>query len=183
MILRNPNHTHAAHVHPSDRIASQAKLRAFVRRKGKGKLTYQISDSRIAPSHQAALVDISENGVGMIATQLLEVGTQLRISLETPHQGQIVSMLAQVRWMTPLAGNQFRVGCRLERRLAYTEMQNFLVDVSAFPPNEWRANSQYNSSETRLERSSGARSLWVNQIVDATLANFDNGLLPVGLRG
>jgi hypothetical protein len=151
MILRNPNHirinpvegpaysagemeeptseTHGAHVHPSDRIASQAKLRAFVRRKGKGKLTYQIGDSQIAPCHQASLVDISENGLGMIAKQVLEVGTQLRISLETPHRGQLVSVLAQVRWMTALAENQFRVGCNLERRLAYTEMQNFLADM------------------------------------------------------
>jgi len=162
MFLRNPNHTQ-----PSDRIPSQAKLRAFVRRKGKGKLTYQTGDSRLAPSHQAALVDISENGLGMIANQLLEVGRQLRISLETPHRGQIVSVMAQVRWVTALSRNQFRVGCHLERRLAYTEMQNFLVDVSAFPPSEWRANSQYSSSETQRERSSGAGSLWVNQIVDA----------------
>ena len=151
MILRNPNHTHAAHVHPSDRIASQAKLRAFVRRKGKGKLTYQIGDLQLTPSHQARLVDISEKGLGMIANQLLEVGTQLRISLETPHRRQIVSMLAQVRWVTALAEKQFRVGCSLERRLAYTEMQNFLIDVPAFPPSEWRANSQYNSSETQRE--------------------------------
>jgi hypothetical protein len=136
MILRNPKHTHAAHVHPSDRITSQANLRAFVRRKGKGKLTYQIGDSRIATFHQAALVDISENGLGMIANQLLEVGTQLRISLEIAHRGQLVSMLAQVRWVTALAENKFRVGCNLERRLAYTEMQNFLADVPAFPPTE-----------------------------------------------
>jgi hypothetical protein len=81
-------------------------------------------------------VDISENGLGMIANQPLEVGAQLRISLETPHRGQIVSMLAQVRWMTALTKNQFRVGCNLERRLLYTEMQNFLADVPAFPPTE-----------------------------------------------
>jgi hypothetical protein len=81
-------------------------------------------------------VDISENGLGIIANQPLEVGTQLRISLETPHRGQIVSVLAQVRWMTVVAKNQFRVGCNLGRQLAYTEMQNFLADVPAFPPSE-----------------------------------------------
>lgn len=117
---------YAAHVHPPDRIASQAELRAFVRRKGKGKLTYEIGDSRIAPSHRAALVDISENGLGIITDQPLEVGMQLRISLETPHQGQSVSLLAEVRWVTALAESQFRAGCNLERRLAYTEMQHFL---------------------------------------------------------
>ena len=124
--IKAPGETHRENIHPADRKGSHAKPRAFVRRKGKGKLTYQIGDSRIAPSHRAALVDISENGLKLIADEPLEVGTQLRISLETPHRGQILSMLAQVRWVTALAENQFQVGCNLEKRLPYGKMQNFL---------------------------------------------------------
>jgi len=119
-----PTVTHCAQVHTEKR--KQPKPRAFVRRKGKGKLKYQIGDSRTAPSHRATLLDISEKGLKLIADQNLEVGTQLRISLETPHRGQTVSVLAKVRWVTALAENQFRVGCNLERQLPYREMQDFI---------------------------------------------------------
>ena len=120
------NVTPCARIHSENRRSSQAKPRAFVRRKGKGKLTYQIGDSRIAPSHRATLLDISEKGLKLVADQRLEVGTPLRISLETPHRGQIVSILARVRWVTALAQNQFRVGCSMERQLTYKDMQDFV---------------------------------------------------------
>jgi PilZ domain-containing protein len=121
-----PNVTHCAHIHSENRKQSHAKPRAFVRRKGKGKLTYQIGDSRIALSHRATLLDISEKGLKLIADQKLQVGTPLRISLETPHRGQILSILVKVRWVTALAENQFRVGCIMERQLSYREMQDFV---------------------------------------------------------
>lgn len=122
--VKAPNVIHCVQIRTENR--KQAKPRAFVRRKGKGKLTYQIGDSPMAPSHRAALLDISEKGIKLIAYQKLEVGTPLRISLETLHRGKIVSMLAKVRWVTSLADYQFRVGCNLERQLPYREMQDFI---------------------------------------------------------
>jgi Tfp pilus assembly protein PilZ len=114
-----------AHSLSANRSLPEAKRRAFARRKGKGKVTYQIGDSPMASSHKATLVDISENGIGLVTDKQLEVGTLLRISLETPHRGQHVTMAGQVRWVTVMAEKQFRVGCNLERRLQYTDMQNF----------------------------------------------------------
>jgi PilZ domain len=110
----------------TDRGRPQVERRAFARRKAKGKITYQIGDSRVGPSHKATAVDISQNGIGFIADKLLAIGTQLWILRETPYRGQNVSVQAQVRWVTPIAEKQFRVGCSLERRLQYTEMQSFL---------------------------------------------------------
>jgi hypothetical protein len=122
---RTLSETLPAHDHGAKRSPAEAKRRAFARRKGKGKITYQIGDSPMASSHKATLVDISENGIGLVTDKQLEVGTLLRISLETPHRGQNVTMVGQVRWVTAMEEKQFRVGCNLERRLQYTDMQNF----------------------------------------------------------
>jgi hypothetical protein len=61
----------------------------------------------------------------MITDQSLAKGTKLRILRETPYRGQKFVVPAEVRWSAVLEGNKFRVGCSLERRLTYTEMQSF----------------------------------------------------------
>ena len=110
----------------TDRSRPQTERRAFARRKAKGKITYQIGDSRMASSHKAVMVDVSQNGMGFVTDKLLEVGMQLRILRETPYRGQSMSVLAQVRWVAVLGEKDIRVGCSLHRRLQYTEMESFL---------------------------------------------------------
>jgi hypothetical protein len=99
--------------------------RAFARRKAKGKVTFQIGDWGMGPTHKAEVVDISQNGIGLLMDRLLPQGTKLRILRETPYRGQKVTVPAQVRWVAGVGVNQFRVGCSLEKRLQYTEMQAF----------------------------------------------------------
>jgi hypothetical protein len=106
-------------------VRPPVERRAFARRKAKGSVTYQIGDWGMGPSYKAEVVDISQNGIGLITDKMLDVGTQLRIFRETPYRGQKVAVPARVRWLTAIQGNQFRIGCNLDRRLIYTEMQSF----------------------------------------------------------
>jgi hypothetical protein len=109
-----------------ERPRAPVERRAFARRKANGKVTYQIGDWGLGPSCKAEVVDISQNGIGLIADKLLAAGTQLRIFRETPYRGQKVAVPARVRWVTAIQEKQFRVGCNLDRRLLYTEMQSFM---------------------------------------------------------
>jgi hypothetical protein len=100
--------------------------RAFARRRASGKVIYQIGDWGLGPSYKAEVVDISQNGIGLVTNKSLAVGTLLRVLRETPYRGQKVAVMARVRWVTAIQENQFRVGCNLDRRLLYTEMQSLI---------------------------------------------------------
>jgi PilZ domain len=71
-----------------------------------------------------ALVDVSEDGLGLRLKAALGFGEEITIELNLPGVGKPLKLVADVRWCTALGDGSFHVGVKLRRRLMHGEVSN-----------------------------------------------------------
>jgi hypothetical protein len=100
----------------------QRERRAFPRRAARGSARYRDLQQRALTDFPAQLVDLSQAGVGLVVGQPLAPGQVIELVL-VPSLGRPVERTASVRWALALPGGGYRVGCPLEPRLPYADLQ------------------------------------------------------------
>jgi hypothetical protein len=79
------------------------------------KLSLRILNLRSKRESLTQTVDISANGIGLIAENKLYPNTPLEIWLQTPDAAEPLHTKGEVVWAKMLEPNSFRVGVRLEK--------------------------------------------------------------------
>ena len=73
-------------------------------------------------SHRAFLQEVSPNGVRLLFTRPLDVGTILAIQLPSGSTGLSHILSAQVKYAIPEQDHGWRLGCRLSRSFTDAEL-------------------------------------------------------------
>ncbi len=68
------------------------------------------------------LRNISTKGIGLIASQALEVGLMMVVKLANPAKNFTKTMLVWVAHVTPQPGGSYLIGCTLDAPLTYEEL-------------------------------------------------------------
>lgn len=98
----------------------------------------------VRPNFQAlpaSIHDFSEQGIGLVFTRELGIGTLLALRLKGGQVGVSGILTAEVRHASPLPDGYWLLGCRLNRELTYAERyalmrNNAFVDDHKPPPGE-----------------------------------------------
>ena len=97
--------------------------RAFPRRLAKGTAHCLFEAAQGNRWSKATLVDISQAGIGLLVHERLQAGDWVETKLIPPIGPHGPTCLAEVRWTRRLSDGSCRIGCCLEHRLQYAEMQ------------------------------------------------------------
>jgi len=100
--------------------------RAFQRRHARGLARFRATNRPFSPGVRARLQDISQGGVGVLASEPFDVGTTVELELEPTAGSYRLIRLAEIRWMKIKADGQYRLGSCFEKRLTFAEMQRFV---------------------------------------------------------
>ncbi|HEV3263293.1 MAG TPA: PilZ domain-containing protein [Gemmataceae bacterium] len=77
----------------------------------------------LGPNIAVALLDVSENGIRLIAKTPLEPDTDMEIGLQPIGAHRPTLVIARVMWCIPLADGNHCVGARFEKLLPYAFLQ------------------------------------------------------------
>jgi hypothetical protein len=80
--------------------------------------------SGLGPDLGAGLVDMTQDGLGILLKEPVPVGTDVTIDLSLPGMDKPLRVLAEVRWCRPRGDGTFRAGVRLQRRLSNPTLTN-----------------------------------------------------------
>ncbi len=79
----------------------------------------------LGPNLAVQLLDLSETGVRLLVMEALPPGQEVSVGLESAASGRRVQRVGAVAWAVPVAGGGCCVGLRLEKRLAYADLDYF----------------------------------------------------------
>jgi hypothetical protein len=96
------------------RRAARGGARAEVRR----------GDLGLGPDVAVALVDVSEDGVGIRTKVEVQVDDGVTVGLGRPGGGKLLVAQGIVRWCRPEPDGRFRVGLALRRRLTHADLMD-----------------------------------------------------------
>jgi hypothetical protein len=88
--------------------------------------TYQVVKADSPNPRSARVLDVSPMGVGLLAEEVLEVGTVLNLELRSPDGKKKLIMLASVVRMASRAGHGSLLGCNFIRELTHRELKSLL---------------------------------------------------------
>ena len=100
--------------------------RLFPRRRARGIVRCRPANKPFHRPIRARLLDISQGGVGIQTTEDIAVNAMLELQLESAAGVFQVVRQAEVRWVTRESDGRYRLGCCLEKRLTFAEMQRFV---------------------------------------------------------
>ena len=96
--------------------------RAFPRLPARGAALCRPGNQPFHPGLRAALVDVSQDGVGFRAPKAFEPGALIELEMDPVGPRKLVR-LAEVRWVEELPDGSYHLGCCWEHRLTFAEMQ------------------------------------------------------------
>src|SRR5262249_51361287 len=99
--------------------------RAFRRRPLRATLRYQADSMGLGGVIEGVPADISEDGVGFITSKPPAIRSVITVVISRKSINREIRRPAEVMWMSALEEGRYRVGCRWERRLSFSEMQQF----------------------------------------------------------
>jgi hypothetical protein len=76
----------------------------------------------LGPNLAEALVDASEEGLGILAREALGAGERVGLSMEGVAPALLVQRLGRVAWCAPAEGGRFRAGVELDTPLDNVEL-------------------------------------------------------------
>jgi hypothetical protein len=76
----------------------------------------------LGPSLALAVLDLSETGVRLLLSQLLEPRQEVTITLEGPNHRRPLKFVAHVMWCLETADQKFVAGMQFEKRLGYMNL-------------------------------------------------------------
>jgi hypothetical protein len=79
--------------------------------------------SGLGPDLAAGLVDMTQDGLGILLKEPIPAGMEVTIDLSLPGMEKPLRVLAEIRWCRP-QGDTFRAGVRLLRRLSVPTLNN-----------------------------------------------------------
>lgn len=104
--------------------------RRIVRRRSLKKgvmLTVRRGTMGLGPNLAAGGVELSDDGIQVKVKSELKKGDEVEVGLTGVGRSKPISMIADVRWCRPTDdGDAFRAGIRFRRRIAYSEMSQYV---------------------------------------------------------
>jgi hypothetical protein len=100
--------------------------RAWVRFPGQVRAVYQRVNHPESDDRPAQVLDISANGIGLLAADPLEVGTLLSVVLRGPDGKGVLTMLACVVRSAARNESEWALGCNFIRELTDQELRGLL---------------------------------------------------------
>jgi hypothetical protein len=73
------------------------------------------------------LKNISQQGIGLITSKKLEVGSLLAVKLANAAKNAVKTMLVRITHVTPQPGNTYLIGGTLDTPLTYEELCAFVM--------------------------------------------------------
>jgi hypothetical protein len=78
----------------------------------------------LGPNLAVALLDASEDGLGMRLKGPLSPGDEIEVELSPPGVRKSFKRLGEIRWCREVGDGTFVVGIKLQKRLAFTELND-----------------------------------------------------------
>jgi hypothetical protein len=78
----------------------------------------------LGPNLGVALLDASEDGLGVRIKGPLVQGDEIEVELSPPGVRKTYKRLGQVRWCRDVGDGTFVIGIKLQKRLAFTELND-----------------------------------------------------------
>jgi PilZ domain len=100
--------------------------RLFPRRRARGLARCRLENRPFSPGAPARLLDISQDGIGVVCSGTFPVATMVELELEPTTGNYRLVRLAEVRCVQSEPNGKYRLGCRFTQRLTFAEMQRFV---------------------------------------------------------
>jgi hypothetical protein len=78
----------------------------------------------LGPNLAVALIDISEDGLGVRLKASLAAGDEVSVELSAPGVRKSLKMVGDIRWCREVGDGTFAAGVRLRRRLTYAQLND-----------------------------------------------------------
>jgi NAD(P)H-nitrite reductase large subunit len=78
----------------------------------------------LGPNLVVSVVNISESGIGLVLSELLDPGQDVSLTLDVTTGGKVVKRIGRVIWCEAAEEGTYRLGIRLEKALRGVEMDH-----------------------------------------------------------